>query len=155
MVFIVFVFFLPSHCFLLQPQTCLTCRAFSYSVLNYYRNESDSNLNEYLVELCTHLYELADHECLGLISIYAVSCYYYCLTLSKISSNLPFHPILCRHDWFYDFNFKFIISSIKYIQSLSHCHHLYQNIFYARFIRANTIFFSRFPFKLQKKNTSL
>lgn len=76
-IYIFYCCFHSSDCFFPQPKICLMCRAFSYSMLTYYRNESNSNLNEYLLELCTHLTEVADHECHGLIDIYAVSCCYY------------------------------------------------------------------------------
>lgn len=98
-----------------QPQTCLMCRAFSYSVLNYYRNESDTNLNEYLLELCKHLGELADHECLGLMRIYAVSCDFIIAQLSEMPfANIQFHvriwwidSTLTSNYYFLDKRFKF------------------------------------------------
>lgn len=58
-----------------QPKKCLICRAFTYTLLEYYRNNSlsDANLNEYLYDLCTVLAKMHDYECHGMVNIYAVS----------------------------------------------------------------------------------
>lgn len=69
--------------YLSQPSKCLTCRAFTFSMLSHYQNQSDPHLDDYLYDMCWILVKEQTYVCTGLINIYGVSWYHnIALTIS-------------------------------------------------------------------------